>query len=240
MKTIFFLISILFLTSDSISNKNEVEFILKNEAVYFVDIDRDFENYVDTIQSDKAFNLIELQIKNNSNRKLLLFINPNNLTLYRGKYFGYGPIIKNGKERLKVSSVLSTFIDTPEGLYNQEQYETDLRNRKYKSLGLTEKEMGTYNDYENYSMNLGPKESKTVYFSISLPIIKESEPKIDQSYVRFRKLEEGLNFKFCYEANANAIYNDLPQFLKEELKNNDVQILDGLFFSNIVKLKKRS
>lgn len=226
------------LNSDSVLDKNEVEFILKNEAIYFADIDQDRENYVDSIQSDKAFNLIELQIKNNSNRKLLLFIDPNNLT-HGGKYFVYGRVIENGKGMLKVSNVLSTFIDTPEGLFNQEQYEIDLRNRKYKSLGLTEKETGTYNDYENYSMILGVKESKTVYFSISLPIIKESEPKIDQSVVRYRKLEEGWNFKFIYEANANAIYNDLPKFLKKELKNNDVQILDGKYISNVVKLKKR-
>ena len=62
---------------------------------------------------------------------------------------------------------------------------------------------------------------------------------LQQNPFRFTNLKEGWDFAFMYEANSKNIYDDLPKFIKEELRNNQIEIFDGKIVSNAVKLKKR-
>ncbi len=147
--------------------------------------------------------------------------------------------IESDDKTKTVSGVLSNFTEYPVGLNNKEDYEYDLRQTKYKSIGIAKSEEKAYNLYEQHSLILGINETKTLYFSLTLPIIEETNWKILQNPVRYDKLEEGWNFKIVYQALADNIYKDLPGFVKEELKKNNVEIFNGMVYSNSVKLKKR-
>jgi hypothetical protein len=245
MKNIIFIIIIFFLKSDSIINKSDVEFTIKNKEIYFIDTAAEAETYLNKEEKDKSFTLVELQIRNNSNRKLILFIDPNNFYFQKEnpfsdkKYCEYSHLILDNNKIVKVTQVLSKFIDYPIGLDNIKNYKDINRKKKYESLGLSEIEFRAFELYENYSFCLGINESKTIYFSLNLPIESEINPDILQNSVRYNIIEEDWGFKFVYFANGKNIYEDLPSFVKDELKQNHVEIFDGTVYSNLVKLKKR-
>jgi hypothetical protein len=245
MKTILLFILLIFLNSDTVIYNTEIEIILKNEEIYFIETDSEAETYSNEEEKDKSFNLIEIQLRNNSNRKLILFIDPTNFNFqnenpFTGKkYSEYTHLIENNNKIVRVNQVLVSFSEFPIGLYNLENHESNIRKKKYESLGLSKEEIPAYELYENYSLSLGPNESKTLYFSLNLPIEAEINPKILQNPVRYNKLEEGWDFRFVYCANSKNIYEDLPRFLKEELKENKFEIFDDTIYSNAVKLKRR-
>lgn len=234
-----------FLKSDNVTYKNEIDIILKNEEIYFIETDSETETYSSEKEKNKSFNLIKIQIRNNSNRKLILFIDPDNFYFQKEnpftdkKYCEYSHLIENSNKIVNVSQVLVNFSEFPIGLYNLEENKSIARKKKYESLGLSKKEIPAYELYENYSLSLGINESKTLYFSLNLPIEKEINPKILQNPLRYSKLEEGWDFRFVYFADANNIHEDLPEFLKEELKHNNLEIFNGTVYSNSVKLKRR-
>jgi hypothetical protein len=226
-------------------NKADIEIILKNKEIYFIETDPEAETYSNEKEKDKSFNLIEIQLRNNSNRKLILFIDPTNFNFYKinpftdKKYCEYTHLIENNNKIVRVNNVLVSFSEFPIGLHNLRDNESTIKKKKYESLGLSKKEIPAYELYENYSLSLSPNESKTLYFSLNLPIEAEVDPKIQQNPLRYNKLEEGWDFRFVYCANAKNIYEDLPRFLKEELKENKFEIFDDTIYSNAVKLKRR-
>jgi hypothetical protein len=93
--------------------------------------------------------------------------------------------------------------------------------------------------FEKHAFYLGANETKTVYFHVNLPIVREVSYDLQQDPFRFAEIKEGWEFKFMYEANSKNIYNDLPKFVKKELRKNQIEVFDGKIVSNAVKLKKR-
>ncbi len=243
---IYLTILIIFLfQADSINETNNIQITIKNKEIYFIEVE-DNEIYKDSIDKEQSFNIVEIEFKNNSNDKMLLFINQEEISFYSGNfndykhYFAYGDFIETEESKMpETKNVLSTFLKYPEGLYNIENYKLSLRKMRYENLNLSDREMRAFEIFERYSFYLGAKETKAVYFHVSLPIVKESNPEILQNVFSFTKLKEGWDFKFMYEANGKNIYNDLPDFVKEELRNNKIEVFDGKIVSNAVKLKKR-
>lgn len=246
MRILLVLIMISFLKSDSIIIKAQIEIILKNKEIYFIETDSEFGMYHDNKEKEKSYNLLEFQIKNISEKKLLLFVNPNDLDFssygyypQNKKYLEHGHLIQSDGKIANVTNLFLTFKDHPVGLDNKENYNYEQRKIKYKSIGLKHSEEKAYNLYEQYSFVLGPNETKTFYFSLTLPIIKEANDNIIQNPVSYEKLEEDWDFKIVYQSLADNIYMDLPNFIKEELHQNKVEIFNGTVYSNTVKLKRK-
>lgn len=236
MKILYYIIVIFLLSCQSSMEESGLEIELTNKEVFFIQTEEP-ERYKNDADRKLSYTLLSVKFKNNSDKKLLIFLNPQELNFEeKSEYFSHKCVIENVGIK---QGVLSTFLNYPEGLNSIEQYNESLKNVKYNSLGLSAIEKKLYSLYEEYSVVLGPNEIKTVYFSLNLPIIKEFEPHILQDAIRYGDLEEGLNFKFIYEIRADVIRQNLPNFLKEELEANKVEIFEGCIYSNSVKLKKR-
>jgi hypothetical protein len=244
---IFIALAIGFFIQDcSTKNTNGIEITLKNKEIYFIENNPEDQIYNDSIDRENAFNVVEVEFKNKGHEKMLLFINPEKDSFNSGYYndykyyFGYSCFIETSDNtKPKTMSALTTFSKYPEGLDNIENHKSNIRKKKYKKLNLSEKESIAFEMFERHAFYLGVNETKTVYFHISLPIVDEINDRILQNPFRFTNLKEGWDFKFMYEANSKNIYNDLPEFVKEELRNNQIEIFDGKIVSNAVKLKKR-
>jgi hypothetical protein len=231
-----------FIQACSTKNTNDIEITLKNKEIYFIENEPDDQVYNDSIETEKSFNAVEIEFKNMSNKKMLLFINPEEDSFnfgYISDYSKYGSFIETGGAKPKTFYALTTFSGSPEGLDHIENHKSDIRKKKYKKLNLSEKESIAFEMFEKHAFYLGANETKTVYFHVSLPIVKEMSYDLQQNPFRFTNLKEGWDFAFMYEANSKNIYNDLPEFVKEELRNNQIEIFDGKIVSNAVKLKKR-
>jgi hypothetical protein len=240
---IFLVIAMSFiLNADSLKKTNTIQVIIKNEEIYFIQNDPEDDVYNDSIERENAFNVVEVEFKNMSNKKMLLFINPEELFFnhgYSSNYFYHGSFISKGYTKAETSFSLVTFSGSPDGLDNIEKYKSEIRKFKYKKLNLTEREMAAFEMFERHAFYLSTNQTKTMYFHINLPIVRETNYEIQQNPFRFINLNEGDDFKFVYEAFSKNIYNDLPEFVKEELRNNKIEIFDGKIVSNAVKLKKR-
>jgi hypothetical protein len=246
MKYLCLIILITCFKFDSFQTQKQLEIDLVNKEVYFIDLDSEIEQYQDEKQKELSYNLIELKLRNVSGKKMLLFINPNKIDFYslgfypdNLKYIEHGHLIESEGKSKRVTNVLIDFSKHPEGLEFKEDHEYNLRQMKYKSMGLRKSEKAVYELYENYSLVLGINETKTFYFALHLPIIEEFNPNLLQYPVRYDKLEESFDFKFVYQALADNIYKDLPRFVKDEIKKNDIEIFNGTVYSNSVKLKER-
>jgi hypothetical protein len=232
--------------ADSIRSTNKIQITLKNKEIYFIENDPNDQIYNDSIEREKSFNVVEVEFKNKGQEKMLLFINPEKDSFNSGYYydykyyFGYSCFIETSDNtKPKTMSALTTFSKYPEGLDNIEKQKSGIKIMKYKKLNLSKKESIVFEMFEKYAFYLDPNETKTIYFHISLPIVDEINDKILQNPFRFTNLQEGWKFAFMYEANSKKIYEDLPDFVKEELRNNKIEIFDGKIVSNGVKLKKR-
>jgi hypothetical protein len=246
MKYLCLIILITCFKFDSFQTQKQLEIDLVNKEVYFIDLDSEIYQYQNEKQRELASNLIELKLKNVSGKKMLLFINPNEIIFTTDgfytdieKYLHHGFLIGYEGKNKRVTTVLTSFSTYLEGLEFKEDHEYNLRQMKYKSMGLAESEKTAYTLYEQFSLVLGINETKTFYFALHLPIIEESNPNLLQNPVRYDKLEESFDFKFVYKASADSIYKHLPNFVKEELKENEVEIFNGTVYSNSVKLKER-
>lgn len=232
-------------TKNELKTNQAIEITLKNKAIYFIDLDPENDFYKDSIEREKSFNVVEIEFKNTSNDKLLLFINPEEMTFHSGNddaynyYFYYTGFIDAGNTKPEGKYALVSFLSCPEGLDNIENHKSEVRKMKYKKLNLKESEKTAFEMLEKYAFYLGANETKTVYFHVNLPIVKEFNYEIQQNPSGYVNLKEGWDFKFMYEANSKNIYNDLPDFVKDELRNNKIEIFDGEIVSNAVKLKKR-
>uniref|UniRef100_UPI00404A731D hypothetical protein n=1 Tax=Flavobacterium sp. TaxID=239 RepID=UPI00404A731D len=60
----------------------------------------------------------------------------------------------------------------------------------YKHLKLSHREKTAFEMFEKHTFYLVANETKTVYFHISLPIVKETIPEIVQNLFRFITLKE--------------------------------------------------
>lgn len=246
MKYLCLVILITCFKFDSFETQNQLEIELINKEVYYINLDSEIEQYQNEKKKELSYNLIELKLRNVSGKKMLLFINPNKIDFSNDgfytdilKYLYHGHLIEFEGKSKRVNNILTSFSTNPEGLEFKENHEYNLRQMKYKSIGLAESEKTAYTLYEQFSLVLGINETKTFYFALHLPIIEESNPNLLQNPVRYSKLEESFDFKFVYQASADSIYKHLPNFVKEELKENEVEIFNGTVYSNSVKLKER-
>uniref|UniRef100_UPI0040499A10 hypothetical protein n=1 Tax=Flavobacterium sp. TaxID=239 RepID=UPI0040499A10 len=232
-------------TKNELKNNQVIEITLKNKAIYFIDIDPENDFYKDSIEREKSFNVVEIEFKNTSNDKMLLFINSEEMTFYSGHddaynyYFEHTGFIDAGNTKPEGKYKMFDFKKYPEGLDNIENHKSDVRKMKYKNLNLKEREKTAFEMFEKYAFYLGSNETKTVYFHVKLPLLNEASYDLQQNPSGYINLKEGWHFKFRYEAHSKNIYKDLPYFVKEELHNNKIEIFDGEIVSNAVKLKKR-
>lgn len=74
---IFIALAIGFLfQADSIKNTNNIQITLKNKEIYFIENNPKNDVYNDSIEKVNSFNVLEIEFKNMSENKKLLFINP--------------------------------------------------------------------------------------------------------------------------------------------------------------------
>jgi hypothetical protein len=228
--------------SDKISG---LKITMKNSNVFFVDINTEDLMYLDTLKKKKSFNLIELDFKNVSKKKMMLFLDPSTILFFKEKYLFneqylvHNFLITKDDEMIRVNNILVSFTDYPKGLDNIEHFNKKRKEEKYKYMGLSNKECNIYDLYENHSLVLDINETRTFFFALHLPIVKEINSDIQQNPLLFDNLEEDLDFKFYYHSLGQDIYDDLPRFVKDELNRNNIEIFDGTVYSNSVKLKKR-
>jgi hypothetical protein len=240
---------LLFITSDYPKNKVkfflDIELSIKNKEIFYADINPNQGFYADSTTRKMAYNLVELEFKNVTNKKLLLFLDPFKIHFFsindesNNRYCGHSYMIYNKNEALMAYPIFVSFTDYPAGLDNLYNFNKKAQKEKYDYMQLSDNERLAYSLYENNSFVLNPNEIRTIFYPITLPIVNEIESSIIEGANYFPNLKEGYDFKFIYEANSKNIYNDLPDFVKEELRNNKIEVFDGKIVSNAVKLKKR-
>lgn len=145
---------------------------------------------------------------------------------------------KNGSI-VKDSPSITDFTDSGNDRYHNKimHREQQLKWQKQALLG-TSPQLDSYIDN---SFVLHPGETKTFKVLVSLPIVLETDPVLlHGGGATFYNLKDGYTFQVFYKCRANELKDSLPNYLKEELAENEIEIYDGTLYSNpaVLKLKK--
>lgn len=244
LKKILFILLLLF-SLTSCKEEGEVKLELKNKEVYFASTcnGSGYRYRSDTLRQ-KAQNIIAYTFTNTTDKKLLFVFDKEALypaVKIESNEKGYaGFLISNNIKIKPFSMPLVTFSKTNSpDFINYILYRDSVRENKYKEMGINSQNFETVDNYLNNSFVVAPNESKTFKTILRLPIIREIRAETGTPPLYFTDLKEGDEFKLFYSCNANSLKKILPQYIREELKKNEIEIFDGELTANIVKLRKR-
>jgi len=246
LKTFLYTFTLLLLIS--CDSKAEIPSIhVQNDEVYFFEQGKN-GRYNNQEDRKKSTNLIAFQLSNPTDKKLLFFIDQEELTfasspIEKSEIAGLYGIVKDSISVATLSSPLinpevTEVIKVSQSIYF---YNDSLKRIKYDLLGLGNNPyLDEFEKYNKHAIVLHPKEVKTFYVLINLPIVKEQNREIGQiAYSEFLDLTDFHTFQFCYASDAKYVQSMLPDFVLKELAENQVEIFDGIIYSKPVPLKKR-
>jgi len=235
----------LFTLCSCLKNKDAV-IKLNNDVVYFVDMPLDNKNmrsYASDSVRNKSLTVVSYTLSNPTNKKLLFVIDTKDFFSYYGEPLARGILgftikDKNGSI-VKDSPSITDFIDSSNDRYHAKivLHEQELKWQRNALLG-TSPQLDSYIDN---SFVLHPGETKTFKAIVSLPIVLETDSiLLHGGAAAFYNLKDGYTFQVFYKCKANELKESLPNYLKEELAENEIEIYDGILYSNpaVLKLKK--
>lgn len=237
---------VLFLTAlplISCKKEGEVKLELKNKEVYFADTEGDYKYKYDSL-GQKAENLVTYTFTNTTNRKYLFafdreLIHPS-IQNERDAIGYIGFTLLNNKSVKSFSMPAVTWGgDKDEGCGKCIISNDSLKQLKYNKLGVDVQNIKAVENYIKNFFVLGPNESKTFKTFVSLPIIREANGTLGIPPIYYNKLNNNDEFQLFYSCEGKALLKVLPQYIKDELEKNEIEIFDGKLTANTVKLKKR-
>lgn len=242
------------------SKKSEVKLELLNDEVHYVNLDSLTLNNVrgDYLENEKklAKNIITFKITNNTDKKYLFTINPNNLI-----NFSFNSIGVKSKNELKDNSSGFIYFDLKDNKgkaifskvgsnykpkMGQEKALMLLKNKnlirkveekKFNELG-NKVDYIIYNNFIDKSFVLSSGDSKTIKILLYLPIITETNNELDNFFeiLYLDKLKK-YSFKLLFFNDKSVVEGLLQDYQKKELKENGVEIFHGKLVSNEVPVK---
>lgn len=200
--------------------------------------------YATDMEREKAKNIINFRIVNNSEDKLLFlfdYLNCRSLNKMTTDLNDFAFVLLDKNNNYIIPSApLVTFTDTPE-LSQNLKYEIindSLNNEHYKDLG------GSYDwrNLEHYMKNsfvLHPGESRALRTVIKLPIVKENIQNFGNIPIYYNEVKDNYKFILFYGADSELIKKSLPDYILMDLESNGIKIFDGIIKSKPIPLKEK-
>lgn len=247
---IYYLINLLFvlISCKGKNIENEVKLEILNKEIYF---NNDYINnsstnqvYKNNFDRKKATNILTWKLTNYSNKNYLFIINDDDFFEDPFLSYNYNHIeitdINNIK-RNGGNSDISWIQDKPKigSLFDCVEYNDSIRKSNYQLKGVKLKNYDLQLDYIKNSFILHPNESKTFKSIIRLPILKEIEPKTLSSQIVVNSISEKDKLNLIYEWDSIKIIKGLQDYQIKELRENKVEIFNGILKSNKVQLQKK-
>ncbi len=214
---------------------------VQNQYVNFVDSSKveDTYSYRSGAARKSATNVITYTIHNPTNKKYVLILDKEYLYPHisegamRSGSIGY--FIKNKDSIVKP---LPGIIDTFEPPVNDcSGYVVQQKAENYMKLGITKDYSFKADDYLRNAITIFPGESRTFKTVTMLPIVIERDEN-GGGILRYIDLNKGNEFQLVYYCNAKAYKRELPKYILDELKYNNIEIFNGILKSQSVPLKK--
>lgn len=240
---------LLFCTSCAQNNDKQPVLELLNEEVFYYEVKEDQLYYEDDDQRAKSLNLITFKLSNPTDRKILFCIDRD-----RFWYPILGKIEKSKEpdmffsiqDSVSIAGISRPFINYPDSeemntvAFDIQDYNDRNVEKKYDIKGVSAIQLRIVDHYVRNSIVLHPNETKTFKVLLHLPIVQEINPKIGQyDLLLLHDLHKFNKFQLYYSADAEYLKSVLPEFLLKELEENNIEIFDGILYSNEVPLKKR-
>jgi len=218
---------------------------LNNREVYFAGMpsgNTDMRSYSSDSLRDNSVTVISYTLSNPTDKKLLFVINPEDFYPYRASadgrdVLGYTIKDKNGIV-IKDNPSVTDYVNNSEDHYhiNVKLHELELKRKRQYLLGTSE----LIDNYINNSVVLHPGETKTFKVLVSLPIFLEHDRILRNGGAAWLNVKEGSTFQLFYKCNAKKLKWSLPKYLRDDLAENEVEIYNGMLYSNpaVLTLKK--
>jgi hypothetical protein len=213
---------------------------LNNSKVYFADIPpgSDMRSYSTDSLRNKSVTVISYTLSNPTDEKLLFVINLEDFYPYPASADGrdvLGFIIKDKSGNVvKDNPSITDYNNTSEDHYhvNVKQHELELKWRRQALLVSSD----AIDNYIDNSIILHPGETKTFRVPLSLPIFLEHDGILRNHGAISLNIKECYTFQLFYKCNAKELKEVLPKYLRDELEQNEVEIYDGILYSNTATL----
>ncbi|AWH85917.1 hypothetical protein HYN59_12735 [Flavobacterium album] len=222
--------------------KESLVLSVKNEAITYVDSSAIVNSYSyknDTIRN-KATNIITYTISNPTDKKYVLILNREymypHLSNKAVRPGSIGYFIKDANDSIVncIPGIIDTFeapvLDCGDCIIQE-------RIKNYNKLSISEKYSLQADEYLRNSVTIFPGEIRTFKALTMLPVVLERSEN-GGGILRYKELKDDYTFELVYNCRAEVFKNSLPQYIIEELKNNNVEIFDGTLVSNKVSLRK--
>ena len=250
MKLIYlFILSVsLFSCKNENGKNNAVKLEILNKELYFnnkyVKNHSSNQSYKNNEDRQKATNILTWKLTNSSSQNYLFIINEDDF--FEDPFFGYdyNHIEITNKDNKKRNGGTSNILWSEDNsnvgsMFNCLPYNDSIRKLNYELKGGKLKDYKIQSDYVKNSFVLHPNESKIFKSIISLPILKEVTPKTYSSQIIVSSILEGDKFNIIYEWDSIKINKSLQKYQIQELKDNNINIFNGILRSNKVLLKSR-
>lgn len=225
-----------------------IQFELLNKELYFSPIFSSkkggveflYEDYISNGDKNKSQNTLRYKLTNNLPYKILFIPNSDELTYIHTKkddgfqsLLGYS-ILDSSKQ--DIERLFSPSIPKDEAVY--------LKYIKKDSLEFVNDSIEYRSIYDRKMFKdftfLEPNETVTYEFNFNLPIVKESNnPAILGPDVHPLYLENEYYFQLHYVQNRIQLEKELPRKIFKYLRDNNIEIVDLSFHSEIIKLKPK-
>lgn len=228
-------------------NTSEVKLEMVNKEIYFLDSVADNRRmyFKDKAEKKRAQNIVSYRLTNTTDKKLLFVFNkieiqPSTVISPTTFYYGYiGFTIHDKNKKVRKFYPVMPMSDKMAPLYGCKFHELYKKRSIYANLGVTEDKVQDFDNFLNNSIVIYPGETRTFKGLFYLPIITERDSLTEEGSLSYYDLDESDSFELFYYCKAGALKNSLPQYVKDDLDSNNIEIFDGELKASPVKLKKR-
>jgi hypothetical protein len=216
---------------------------LENSKVYFIHFSS--QTSYSEAEREKSTTVLNFTFSNPTHKKLLFIFDKQNLYPFNQVPDGFGDlqyVIKDKNDSLvKLSQPMIHYATTMDDcFYEGRLYEHNRKYEKYKAFRISGRTVEIVDNYIKNSFVLHPGEKRKLKLAINLPILIESHPKMQNNPAYYKNLREGYTFQLFYKCNANELKGSLPKYLRDELEQNEVEIYDGILYSNTATLVSKN
>ncbi|WP_294736868.1 hypothetical protein [uncultured Flavobacterium sp.] len=245
MKIIFSGVVFILLVSCASKQVDSVKLEVLNTEVYYSG-NSDEYRYKSEKSRKNSQNIITYRLINNTKENLAFIVNSDEIypsvELMKdidGISFN---INDETNKSITFSNPLVTFIEDKCTGCNLEYfvYKDSIRSEKERLIGFKE----TYNwsqidKYVKGIFILHSGESKTFKTIINFPIIKEINSSFGKIPIYYENLTENHNMVLYYGSDSKLLEEILPEYLMEDLKNNNTKLFNGIITAKALQFVEK-
>jgi len=243
------LFTLLFIVTLNSCQKNtgEVKLTLENKGIYFLDSisQNHWLQYEDELERSLAQNIITYSLSNTTNKKLLFVFDQLALEPCIGistttNHYGYmGFIITDKSGKIKMPYATMVTPSEIADLVECDLHELEKKRNTYSTLEVKESGVPDFDNYLHNAVLINPSETRMFKAILYLPIIWERDERTNSSNMSYRDLTGGDELKLLYYCKAADFKKSLPQYIKDDLVKNNIEVFDGILEANAIRLKKK-